>query len=193
MAYGTDAPQGFRVYVTSSSSTLNGALSNYSILSGYNAAIFSGDPVKTLATGGIGIGIAGSAVRGIFQGCIYVDGKNVTQWSPYWPAGTVTFQTRPAQAFVIDDPNIEFSIQTSTTCDLADINANANFAIGAGNTSYGLSTTVLDMATLATGDAALNCKLIRLEDDPRNAYGVDFNNVIVTLNNHELKPGTVGI
>jgi hypothetical protein len=193
MSYGTNAPQGFRVYVTSSSSTLNGALSNYSILDNYATSIFSGDPVALLATGGIGIGVAGAAVIGIFQGVIYTDLNNVTQWSPYWSANTRTFQGRPASAFVVDDPNVEFSIQSSTTVNLADLNANANFAIGAGNTRGGLSTTYLDMATLATGNAALNCKLLRLEDDPRNGYGVAFNNVIVTLNNHSLKPGTVGV
>jgi len=193
MSYGTDAPQGFRVYVTASSSCLNGALSNYSIIDNYATSIFSGDPVAVLGTGGIGIGVAGAAVRGVFMGVIYTDLNNFTQWSPWWPANTRTFAGRSAKAFVIDDPNIEFSIQTSTTCNEADLNNNANFVIGAGNTRNGISTTALNMGSLGN-TATLNCKLIRLEDDPRNAFGVAFNNVIVTLNNHDLKStGTAGV
>lgn len=208
MSYGTNAPVGFKAYGTSSSSLLNGALSNYSILSGYATAIYSGDPVAPLATGGIGIGVAGAGVQGIFQGVVYVDASNFTQWSPYWPAATATFGTAPANAFVIDDPAIEFSIQVGTSnagthtasAVLTDMNLNADFVIAAGSIRGGVSATFLDLATVAV-TATLNCKILRLEPDVRNAYGdisvgvPRYNNVIVTLNNHKLKggTGTVGI
>lgn len=201
MSYGINAPFGFRVYGTSSSSLLNGALSNYSILSAYNSAIFSGDPVAPLATGGIGIGIAGAGIQGVFQGVTWVDVNNLTQWSPYWPAGTVTFGAAPAQAFVVDDPAVEFSIQVGSsgaaqpaTVALGDINLNADFVIQAGNTRGGVSATYLDMDTKAA-TATLTCKILRLEPDIRNAYGILYNNAIVVINNHKLKggTGTVGI
>lgn len=200
MSYGTNAPSGFRVYGTSSSSLLNGSLSNYSILSGYNTAIFSGDPVAPLNTGGIGIGVAGAGVQGVFQGVTWVDVNNLTQWSPYWPAGTVTFGTNPneipAQALVVDDPAIEFSIQSGSSAGAhvasvtqTDINLNADFVIQAGSTRGGVSATYLDMDTAAVG-ATLSCKILRLEPDVRNRYGLLYNNAIVVFNNHKLKGGT---
>jgi hypothetical protein len=199
MSYGTNAPVGFKVYGTSSSSTLNGALSNYSILSSYATAIYSGDPVAPLATGGIGIGVAGAAVQGVFQGVVYVDTNNVTQWAAYWPAATVTSNAAPANAFVVDDPNVEFSIQVGSSAaghvasvTQADLNLNANFVIAAGSARGGVSATYLDMDTVNT-TVTLNCKILRLEADPRNYFGYLYNNAIVTLNNHVLKPGTVGI
>lgn len=200
MSYGTNAPFGFRVYGTSSSSTLNGALSNYSILSTYATAIYSGDPVAPLNTGGIGIGVAGAAVQGIFLGVIYVDLTNTTQWSPYWPAATATFNSTPASAFVVDDPNVEFTVQVGTSnagthtaaAVLTDMNYNANFVIAAGSIHGGNSASYLDLATRDV-TAALNCKILRLEPDVRNAYAVLYNNVIVTLNNHVLKAGTLGV
>lgn len=200
MSYGTNAPSGFKAYGTSSSSLLNGSLSNYSILSGYNTAIYSGDPVAPLNTGGIGIGVAGAGIQGIFQGVTWVDVNNLTQWSPYWPAGTVTFGANPnqipAQAFVIDDPAIEFSIQSGSVAAAhvasvtqTDINLNANFVVQAGSVRGGVSATYLDMDSAAV-TATLSCKILRLEPDVRNAYGVLYNNAIVVINNHVLKGGT---
>jgi len=206
MSYGTNAPFGFKVYGTSSSSLLNGSLANYSILSAYGTAIYSGDPVSPLNTGGIGIGVPGGAVQGIFMGVVYVDVNNITQWSPYWPAATATFNATPAGAFVVDDPSIQFTVQVGTTnavahsasAVLTDMNLNADFVIGVGSIRGGVSASYLDLSTVAA-PAALNCKILRLEADPRNAYGdispgvPRYNNVIVTLNNHVLKSGTAGV
>lgn len=199
MSYGANAPQGFRTYITSSGSPLNGALSTYPILSAYGTGIFTGDPVAPLANGTIGIGVAGAGVYGIFQGVTYYDANNVLNFAPYWAAGTALFggAAATASALVIDDPAVEFSIQVDTSnagvhlASLAqtDLNDNANFVIAAGSTRNGLSATYLDAATIAH-TATLNCKLLRLESDPRNRFGILYPNVIVTLNNHILKGGT---
>jgi len=198
MAYGsgTNAPQGFKPssYL---GGTWSGQLSNYSILSTYATAIYSGDPTITLASGGIGIGVAGSGVLGIFQGVKWTDSTGNAQFAPYWTASTVTFGSEPATALIVDDLKVEFDIQCGTSNSgthtasvvQTDINRNANFVIAAGSTVTGQTGTYLDLATLDT-TATLNAKLLRLTPVPGNDFGVLYNNVTVLLNNAQLAGGT---
>src|SRR5271168_3848232 len=113
MAYGVNAPFGLQPRQYLDGSLWNGQSGNYSIASSYGTNIFTGDPVTQLANGTIGIGVAGSAIVGVFIGCKYFDQSNTLHFSPYWPANTVTFQTNPAEALIVDDPNILFDVQTS--------------------------------------------------------------------------------
>lgn len=211
MSYGINAPQGFQEENALISHTSNSATRSYNINSGYGTSIFSGDPVARLTGGLIQIGIAGAAVCGVFKGVVFTDTTNATQYLPYWPANTVTANAQTATAYVIDDPYAEFNIQVTSsntgvhpaTLNLADVGKNANFLIGAGNTGNGLSTTSIDMATIAT-TATFNCNLLRLtggfgstvvgtpgvSTNQQNAFGTLFNNVVVTFNNHVQKGGT---
>lgn len=101
-----------------------------------------------------------------------------------------------------------------------DINRNANFAIAhatpntfnptvapnavsyaanpaSGNTSTGISGTFLNLGSIAD-TATLNCKIVRLTPVPGNVVSaggtasgtLNFNNVLVRLNNHILTGGT---
>lgn len=215
MSYGTDAPQGFQEENALISHTSNSSTRSYNIASGYNTSIFCGDPVMRLTGGLIKIGVAGSAVCGVFKGVVFTDTNNTTQYLQYWPANTVTAGAAIATAYVIDDPYAEFNIQVQTTSagthtatlNLSDVGKNANFivggTVGGGNTQNGLSTTSIDMASVGTG-ATLNCNLLRLTGgfgstivgtpgtatNQQNAFGVLFNNVVVTFNNHVQKGGT---
>ncbi len=195
MSYGTNSPQGFVPNYSSTGATWNQSTAQYDLLSGYATSIFNGDPVVTLASGGIGIGVAGSAILGVFQGCIYQTSTGNQTYSPYWVGGTVTFGANNAIAMVIDDPNVEFNIQAgvsgggSNAISQSTIGLNANFAVGTGNAATGQSTTFLDLTSAAT-TATLNCKILRLAAIPGNVFGLSFNNAIVTINNHQLKGGT---
>lgn len=212
MSYGQNSPQGFVETIPLTGATWNTATALYPIKSGYATAIYTGDPVAPLTGGGnngyIGIGTAGSGIYGVFKGVKYLDGvSNIRQFLPYWPANATTQGSVNAEALIMDDPNVEFNIQVGTsnagthtaTVNQADLNKNANFVIAAGSTSSGVSGTYLDMATLAT-TATLSCKLLRLAPVanagantiglPNQDYGVLYNNVIVTFNNHIHKGGT---
>lgn len=201
MSYGTNAPQGFQPNYSLTGATWQQQTSFYDIISAYGTAIYTGDPVAPQASGGIGIGVAGTGVLGVFQGCIYQSSTGVQTYSPYWVAGTVTFASRNAQALVMDDPTVEFNIQVGTTnagthpatVNQADLFLNANFVIVAGSTASGQSATYLDMATASAANpasATLSCKLLRLTAIPGNVFGLLYNNVIVTFNNQVLKGGT---
>ena len=84
----------------------------YSIASGASGNIFSGDPVKMMNTGTILVAAAGDQLLGVFRGCRFTNSSGEVIYSPYWPDGTVSSD---AVAFVVDDPNALFEVQSAAT------------------------------------------------------------------------------
>lgn len=145
----------------------------YTIASGYNTNIFTGDPVLQTTDGSIiiAVGTAGSAsqnIVGVFAGCKYTAADGSQKYSKYWPASTVATNI---EAYVIDDPNVIFLIQTDATgATDADRGQLVDVRIGSGNTLTGKSTTYLDTTTggATTGKAL---RILRLVNDSVNASG----------------------
>lgn len=205
MAYGVNAPFGLQPRQYLNGSPWIGQTTEYNIISGYATAIFTGDPVIFVNTGGIGIGVAGSAIVGVFQGCKYFDANNKAVFSPFWPAAQTTYLNQPAIALIADDPAILYDVQTngvnmavggSPGIIQADLGYNFNFISGAGSTLSGQSGFMADNATEAT-TATLNLKLIRLTPRPNNVYYKvgppeegRYNNGLFLINNHIYKGGT---
>lgn len=196
MTYGTNAPLGLVPVAHADGSPWNGATNEYAITSAYATSIFLGDPVTTLADGSIGIGVAGSAIRGIFMGCMYqLASQPLITNSFYWPASTAVKTGTVPVAYIMDDPSVLLDVQETngssaagTPLALADRGLNINFVVGSGNTATGLSTSSLNNTTENT-TAALNLKLIRLTPRPGNVVG-SFANWLCTINNHQFKGGT---
>jgi len=199
MSYGTNAPQGLQPRKHQNGSTWNGQLSPYAISNAYATSLFKGDPV-TLGSGYLAIGVAGSAVIGVFWGCKYQNAAQTFIFSPYWPASTATLASAGAEAYVVDDPTVLYDIQTDGAVagdafNQADIGSNANFIAGAGSTITGQSAYALDSTTMATGNATRNLKIVELVPQPGNVFGLPYNNAYVKINNHvyEGGTGTVGV
>ena len=198
MTYGTNAPNGFQIKRKLDGSAWTGQLTSYAIASAYNTAIYSGDPVAALADGTIGIGVAGTFIRGIFYGCKYTDTSGNVVNSQYWPASTTVLTGTIPYALVCDDPNVVYSVQETngsgvagTPLALADRNLNINFYIQAGNAATGQSKTTIDNSTEAN-TPTLNCRIIDLDPQPGNVVGA-FANWLVTINNSDFKYGTSGV
>lgn len=199
MSFGTNAPQGLNPVRYRDGSPWNGATNQYSITSGYNTSVFTNDPVATLSDGTIGIGVAGSPCRGIFQGCKFMTPLNTFTFSPYWPANqTVATGTTPI-AMIADTPNLVFSVQETdasgnagTPLALADRNLNINFRIGSGVTASGMSTTSINNASENT-TPTLNLKILDLDPTPGNVVGA-YANWLCSWNNQDfLSGGTTGV
>lgn len=201
----TSAPFGFKIYRGGSGGAPTFATSRMRIASGNATAIFKGDPVMPVigaATGYITQGAPGTTtLAGIFWGCKYnsVSQKRPT-WSPYWPGSDATGDV---EAYVIDDPAAQFVVQgNSTTFNItgsiptftsSPIGQYAQFAIGSGSTSTGLSAAVLQsLATTVT----FPFRVIDLVTDPPGANGADpttaFNQVIVGFNNEIMRSNGAG-
>lgn len=203
MAYKTNAPFGLQPRFMLDGSPWNGGLQEKPIASAYATSLFTGDPVTLLDDGTIGIGVAGSAIVGVFMGCKYTDSDGMFQHRAYWPAGTTVQTGSTPFAHVIVDPNVVYSIQedddagaAGTALALADRNLNANFSLNtAGSTVTGQSGATLDNTSEDT-TATLNLKILDLDrGNPENETVGDFANWLVLINNHQLKgsTGTAGV
>lgn len=199
MAYGTNAPNGLRPVKKLDGSCWTGALNSYPIASAYGTSLFKGDPVTVLADGTLGIATAGSSAVGVFWGVQYTPSTGgLPVNSPNWVASTATQGSNPATAFVIDDPNVVFTIQETngsgaagTPVALADVGLNANFAVGTGSALTGNSGASLNNTTEAD-TATLNLKILGLDPTPGNAVG-NFANWLVLINNHRYRGGVTGL
>lgn len=194
MSYGnnTNAPNGLVPYSYLDGSLWTGQTEEYPIASGYATSLFQGDPVTLLADGTIGIGVAGAAIIGVFQGVTYVNSSGEPIFINFWTGGTVTQGAQNALAKVVADPNVLFDIQVSTATGTpgpvnpvalaqTNFNNNANFSVTANqfnatvapnavtyadNPGAGNTRTGISGYYLDYGSlnttATLNLKLIRL-------------------------------
>lgn len=208
MAYGVNAPFGLQPRIHLNGSPWNQQVSTYPIASGYNASLFSGDPVALLADGTIGLW-ANGAIVGVFAGVQYVDASGTLVRFPYWQANTVTFQAQTAEALIVDQTDVLYDIQSNGTqftnvggapqgygIQLGNLNKNYNLAAGpGGSTRSGLSSYMLANDSGAT-TADLPVKLIRLTPQVLNQFGAgtvaapNYNNGLVLINNHKYNGGT---
>lgn len=199
MAFGTNAPNGLVPKRKLDGSAWTGKLGNYPIASGYGTSLFKGDPVTLLADGTLGIATPGSGVIGVFWGVQYTPSTGgLPVNAPNWVASTTTLGAQTATAFVIDDPDVVFTVQETnaagaagTPLALADVGLNANLRIGTGNAVTGNSGASLNNETEAV-TATLDVKILRLDPYPGNAVG-NFANWEVKLNNHRYAAGVAGV
>lgn len=200
MAYGTNAPAGLVPVKKLDGSAWTSALNSYPVASGYATAIGFGDPVTMLADGTIGIAVAGATVLGVFRGVKWTDTSGAIRDSLFWPASTATFGAVNAQAYVIDDPDVIYTIQETdgsgnagTPLTTAAVNANANFRVGTVNTATGLSRSSLNNASVNTTNT-LNLQILGRDTYPENVVaGTAFANWFVRINNHQFRSGVAGV
>lgn len=181
----TNAPYGFMPIGRQDGAAWAPNQNSYKIANAYSTAIYKGDPILMLATGYVARGAAGNTagtIGGIFMGCrFYSTAMKSTIWSAYWPGSGATGDI---DAFIADDPNLLFSVQSSgTAIAFADNGLNADFALGTGSTVTGFSGASLDQATLAT-TATLPFRVVSQAQGVGN--GTDsassYNRVIVAWN-----------
>jgi hypothetical protein len=152
----TNAPFGFQP-VTNAGGPQNFRISVRRIASGNATAIYKGDavvPVTSTLTGYIAQATASTVeLAGIFWGCKYLStSQKRTVWSNYWPGADTAYDV---EAYVIDDPNARFLVQTAATGYAVSNTANIwtsapalgkNFQlnVGTGSTATGLSGMYAD-------------------------------------------------
>jgi len=198
MSFNTNAPKGLVPYRKLDGSAWTSALNSYQIVTTYATALYTGDPVTIGTSGYLEVGVAGSAIVGVFMGVKYIDSTNVAKFMPYWPGNPGVLTGSTVEALVIDDPNVVFSIQETsgtgtagTPLALADRGTNANFLYTAGTAATGQSAVSLNNAS-ETDTSTLNLKIIDLDPTPGNAVGA-YANWLVTINNHLYKGGVTGV
>lgn len=206
----TDAPFGFRQYQGGAGGAPTFAQTVRRIAYNNTTPIFYGDPVMPVigtANGYITQGApATTTLAGIFVGCKYLSASQKrTVWSNYWPGSDAVTNT-DVEAYVIDDPNARFVVQGGgTTFSLNSTNAStsnfisstigqyAQFTIGSGNTSTGMSRAYLSaVGTTVTYPFVV----VDLITQPPGGPGADpttaYNWVVVGFNNEWLRSNGAG-
>ena len=174
-----NAPFGARVVGKLGSAPQNGGTTEYSIASGASGNIFSGDLVKMTNTGTILVSAAGDESIGVFRGCKFTNSSGETIFSSHFPNGTVSSDIK---AFVIDDPDAVFEIQSAGSPAQTDVGLNADISYTAGSTKTGMSAVELSGTTAAT---TATFRIMGFSSDPDNSATGSANvNVIVKFNEH---------
>ena len=187
-----DAPFGFRPVGELGSEVNTGGTSKYLIASGSSNAIYKGDVVYIIGTGYIDVsGATTTANVGVFNGCFYNDPTTQKPtWKNYYP-GSITPTVGNIEAFVYDDPNKLFEVQSAGTLTQAAVGDNADQVYTAGSTINGQSKS--ELAGSATGSSA-QFRIIRICEDPENSDIASANaNWIVRFNEHVYYANTAGV
>lgn len=169
----------------------NNSQNRYRILKNYATAIFQGDLVAVSTNGTIiRAGATTNPVVGVFNGVFYTDPTTQKPtWKNYYP-GSISANNIIAN--VIDDPNVVYTIAADESFANADLFANYSIVATAGSTASGVSKEALDVST-ANSDASFVLKAIDISQDPDNSDQTVSNvGVLVVINAHEYRAGTVG-
>lgn len=214
MSYGQNMAWGLNATKCLGSATWNGQSNPYLIASGYANNIFKGDPVIINELGYItslydSILLPGAPayatypILGVFVGCSFVTPTALNPIDPaspgrsFWPAGTNTLNAVPATAYIIDDPNTIYNVQTNATPGITQTMCGATASVAipnvggvvSGNTNLGTSLVTLDQSTVATNSATANLAIMRLVAISGNyastvGLPIGYNNVEVLIQNH---------
>ena len=160
-------------------------VTEYKIASGASGNIFSGDPVKMANTGTILVAAAGDQLLGVFRGCKFTNSSGEIIFSAHWPNGTVTSD---AVAFVVDDPNALFEVESAATGSVVQtvVGNNADIVYASGSTTDGQSGVTISGTTAAT---SAQLRIVGISNDPENnTLGTGSQsanvNLIVKINEH---------
>lgn len=200
----TSAPFGFAQYFGGAGGAPTFSQTARRIASSNTTAIYSGDPVMPVvstANGYITQAAAGTTtLAGVFAGCKYLStSQKRTVWSRYWPGSDATGDV---EAYVIDDPNSRFLVQSSWTTPLATslttygttpVGQYCQFTIGTGNANTGSSGSyVSSLATTVTFPFIV----VDLQTFPPGSNGADpttrYYNVVVGFNNEAWRSNGAG-
>ena len=175
----TFAPFGLTAFGHRDGSPPTMGMSKFTINSSYATAIFTGD-LTAFSSALPGVIVQYSSANteppiGVFVGCeFYSPTAARVQWSPYFP-GSVS-SSSPVTAYVIDDPEMTFLIQASTTAVLGSSNTGqllGAITTGTGNTLSGRSAMSADGTV-----TSLSSGILRIWDSyanfaPPGANGTD--------------------
>jgi len=147
-------------------------MSSHFVDAGDASVLYQGSPVIA-AAGYIDIAAAGSVPNmGAFWGCFYVDPTTLKPtFKNYYPGSITPPASKDIEAFVYDNPNQMFEIQSDNdgASTLADVFSNADLVNFGGSTLNGVSNTELDDSTIAaSSDAAAQLLIIGVSRDPKN-------------------------
>lgn len=194
-----DTPRGLKPVRYMSGAPYNGAVNAYSTATGDGTAIFIGDPVIISGTAQTINGVIYQDVDQAATGDVIVGvvvGVDPMLGSGAGGRDSTIHRAASTQRilYVADDPNLLFEIQEvsgGTALTANDIGLNANFVVGTGNATTGLSGVELNNATEATTNT-LDLQIVGFANRPDNEVG-EHAKWLVRINRHQRANQVAGI
>ena len=166
-----DAAFGLRPLKTLGQADDSTGMSSHKILPGDASVLYQGSMAIGVATGYVDISLATSTTAvGAFWGTFYIDPTTLKPtYKNYYPGGITPPSSGAIEAFVYDNPQQLFEIQSDNTAASAqtDVFMCADIAGVSGSTLNGVSSTELGDGTLNASAAQL--KIIGVSRDPKNS------------------------
>ena len=168
-----DAAFGLRPLKTVGQQDDSTGFASYWIDAGEASAMYQGSLVLATTTGYVDIaGTGGPLNLGAFWGCFYVDPTTLKPtFKNYYPSSITPPSSKDIEAFVYDNPNQMFEIQSDNdgASTLADVFSNADYVNFGGSTLNGVSNSELDDSTIAaSSDVPAQLLIIGTSRDPKN-------------------------
>ena len=184
---------GLRPYRSLNGAPWNNAQNRYTIANNLSTAIFQGDPVKPTTAGNVTLARSATSDRivGVFNGVFYNDPTTLKPTFRNSYPGSIA--TAGITAFVVDDPNTIYLVDANAAFTRADLFKNYSLTAVTGNTLTGISKKQLAVSVSGlTVTFAIQAIDIQegLSDSDTTAANV---NVLVRINNHFYRSGTIGI
>lgn len=150
----------------------------YTIDPTYATTIYQNQPAK-LNDGYVEAAGVGDRFIGTFQGVEWTDTDGRRRVSNKWSAQT---GATSITAYVTLDPSIVYEIQSNATMAVTTIGGQYDFTAASGNATTGLSSQMLDVASLAN-NASL--RVIGITPGPNNAWDDTYVIVQVQVSEHQ--------
>jgi len=167
------------------------AQNRYRIANNYGTAIYQGDLVIPVATGGIQRAVANTseAVLGVFNGVFYTDPTTQKPtYSNYYP-GSIAADDIVAN--VIDDPQVVYKVDSDGAFAVEDIFKNFAITNATGNTKTGISEVQLDFDVSGVTNSGTVLQAIDISQDvSNNEAGAANVDVLVRITKHFYDAGT---
>lgn len=192
----TAAPYGFRPVNEIGGLPYAGSTRSFLIdPAGYSVNIYNGSLVYVATTGylqiatstgadattnGFPTGTSNTGCVGVFVGCQYINSLGQPTWSQYYPANALN-----AVAFVVDDPDTVFQVQSAGTCPQATLGANV-FLNAVQSTSTGSTTTGNSNTAVVAGASAVATtaafRVIGFVNSTTSTVGDAYTDLLVKFN-----------
>jgi hypothetical protein len=184
------SPYGFKPVNLVGGAPYAGAVRQIKIASGYASNLFNGQVVSIVTAGTIQLvttdGSAGTpfpaGTIGVFVGCSYTSPITLQKtFDQKWLSGTVAAD---AVAYVVDDPNALFQVQSAGSLVQADLGANVSLAAvqssSTGSVLTGNSNTAVSATSATTTGIAF--RIVDFVNGPFSTVGDAFTDVLVKFN-----------
>jgi hypothetical protein len=135
------------------------------------------------STGVVTPATVGDSFVGTFMGVEFTDGDGRRRVSNKFLANTPATEVT---AYITRDPAIVYQIQANGPVNISNIGNQYNFgSITTGSTVIGLSTAVLDTASVVASGSTAQMRVIGITPGPDNDWGDAFTIVQVQISEHQ--------